>query len=242
MKIIDKIKKMLGKYNIYVYISLGIVILIIIVMIILLSKGRKQFELDKVYDIYPSNVKKLYANIVDVSCGGDLKFDIEEGQVVEVKDINQDNLLMYMFSYMDKNNKLGDNLDTEDFSSVSNQLFGINIMNGINSYNYKDYTYTIGSFANDKTVRKKYECVSNNNHINHLSGYSFDDLGLYIDVKIGYTKDGNLYDYHDNLLGEYDGNKEKLSKLMLNASYYRLIYVKDNGELKLNKIKWIKLN
>ena len=162
---------MFGKYNIYVYISLGVVILIIVGMIILLNKGKKQYELDKIYDIYPSNVKKLYANIVDISCGGDLKFAIEEGQEVEVKDIDRDNLLMYMFSYMDKNNKLGDKLDTEDFSSVSNQLFGINIMTGINSYNYKDYTYTIGSFANDKVVRKKDECVSDSNHVNHLSGY-----------------------------------------------------------------------
>ena len=156
--------------------------------------------------------------------------------------MEKDNLLMYMFSYMDKNRLLYDGMDTSAFTEVSNRLFGTDIIKGIKNFSYKDKEYTFGTLPKSKVEISDRECVNDNNHVGVLGGYSFDENGLYIDVKVGYTQDGKLYDYEDHLLGEYDGNRDKLNSLMMESSHYRFTYVKNNGNLVLSKLEFMKLS
>ena len=238
----NKIKELLkNKINVYVVISVIIVLSVLILMIVLNGKNivKNYYELNKIYDMYPNDVRDIYSNIVDVSCSGDLKFDIDVGSELDIDKINKDNLLNYMFSYMDKNNLLGNNLDVSVYTEASKKLFDMDIIKNTKSFNYNGYTYT---FAKDKVGRKNSECHSDNKHVSHLYGYSYNEDGLSIDIKVGYAKDGKLYDYDNNPLGDYSGNREVLSDLLRMASYYRLVYVKKNGELKLSKVKFMRLS
>lgn len=241
----NKIKEIFkNKINVYIGISIIIVIVLCIFMISLTNKHKvkEATEFSKITNIYPNDVRQIFSDMIDVSCGGDLKFDIKLGEELDVKDIKKDNLLMYMFSYMDKNHKIYEGMDASAFTEASNRLFGMDIMKGVKSFRYNDKTYTFGLLNKNKVKISDRECVSDNNHVSALGGYSFDEDELYIDVKIGYTKDDKLYDYENNLLGEYDGDRDQLNSLMVDASYYRFTYVKKNGNLVLSKIKFMKLS
>ena len=99
-----------------------------------------------------------------------------------------------------------------------------------NSY---EYNYNSG-----KITRKKSNCVKKDiKYVSHLYGYFTNEDNLFMDVNIGYLKDGVLYDLDDNKLGSYDEDISKLSNLMQKASYYRFNYVKDKDDFKLSKIE-----
>jgi hypothetical protein len=70
-----------------------------------------------------------------------------------------------------------------------------------------------------------------------LYGYSVGKERLSMDVNVGYLKDGILYDYHDNNLGEYNGDVTMLPKIMDKTTFYRFIYVKENGIFKLSQVE-----
>lgn len=216
----------------------GVLILSIIIVLITVKRKNSLFVLDKIYNVYPEEVRNLYQNMVDVDCNGDLFFDIDMDKDYNIDNIDNKYLLTYMFSYLDKN-KLLDNIDINILKDTSNKLFHSNkdIISDINNFSYGNYTYKIDN--NNNITRDKYECVKNNNYVSYLYSYMYDYNNLYVDVSIGYEKDGKLYNFDNEELGSYDGDKSKLTGLMNNASYYRLYYVKKNGVFKLDRIKWM---
>ena len=216
----------------------GILLLSVIIILVIVKIRNDEFVLDKIYSVYPEEVRSLYQNIVDVDCNGDMYFDIEMDKEYNVNELDNKYLFTYMFSYLDKN-KLLDKIDMDTIRDIESNLFYGNIDIDINNYSYGNYIYNV---SDDNIITKdKYECVKSNNYVSYLYSYMYDYNGLYIDVSIGYEKDGKLYNFDNEELGSYDGDKSKLTSLMNNASYYRLYYVKKNDMFKLSKIKWMSL-
>lgn len=220
-----------------------IVIIILIILLIVVFKDNddyeKKFSLNAIYDVYPEEVRKLYSNIVGANCFGDLKLDIELGVgKVKVEDIKDNNKLDYLFSYIDKNSKLEDEMSKGIFEDAAKLLYSkdINIISMIKDYQHLGYVYNV---SGDNIVREEKECSDvQKQYVSHLYGYSYNENLLSVDVNIGYSSDGVLYDMADNKLGEYDGKIEKLSELFGSNSYYRFNYIKDNGKYKLDSVEW----
>ncbi len=228
------------KRNIIIAIAV-IVLIILVVCIIKFTSGKpkRKFALNEIYEVYPEEVRDLYANIVEVSCNGDLHFDIKiDTGEVNIENMNKQDLLTYIFSYMDKNDLLNDNIADKTFNDTEKKLFNkkLNLIDNIDEFAYKDYIY---SHNQDKITRKNEACKTTTKNIAHLHGYFWDKNYLSIDVDVAYLKEGNLYTFDNKKLGEYDGKTaSKLSGLMQEASYYRLNYAKDDGIYKLSSIEW----
>ena len=237
-KIKEYIKKIDTKTKIITIISVIIVVIILTLMLVL-TRRNKQVSEDDIYGVFPSEVRQIYSNLVNISCSGDLYFDIElDGDEIDVNNINKIDLLNYIFSYLDKKDFLKNKFSVDVLKDAANRLFldNIDVLVNFTNFNYGKYTYTL---KNNQIIRTSNECISNNNYVSYLYGYSWSDDILKIDVNIGYLKDGILYDFDDNELGEYDGDKSKLANLMKNVSYYRMTYIKDNGVYKFKSIKWM---
>lgn len=239
-KIKNKLKSFFSKReNKILVVAILIILIIVLVVAIVFKKDEdSKFALNGIYDVYPEDVRELYSNMVSVSCYGDLHLDITLGSgIVKVGNINKNNLLDYMFSNLDKNNKLTDQMDIDIFKNVSKNLFSGNVTldNLINGYTYGEYKYIV---KDDKVSREKKECISDKNYITHLYGYSYNVNELSIDVNIGYLDNGVLYDLSDNRLGEYTGEVKELQNLFKTNSFYRYNYVKDDGKYKLISVEW----
>lgn len=215
-------------------------VIFIVVLVALFPHGKKdKFALDGYYEFLPSEVRKVYSNLVKVSCGGDLKFSTDVGAgEKKVSELSKNNLLDYMFSYLDKNGELTDKMDDSVIRKTAKKLFyeDVDLLNDIKNYNYGEYTYNLDR---GKITRKKHECeVSDTKHVLHLYGFNSDKNNLYIDVNVAYLKDGILYDYDNKQLGEYDESVAKLQGLTGETSYYHITYVREDNEYKLVSVDW----
>ena len=238
-KMINIFREIFSKRKNIVIAIVCFIVLLAVVLILKFGKfGNGGFVLDQIYDVYPKDVRDLYSNVVEVSCYGDLHFDIElDGGEKKINDINKNNLIDYLFSNLSKNDLLTDNIEEELFNKTEKKLFldSKNLINEIKDYNYNGYIY---NYDKGMITRKKSECNSDIKNILHLYGYSHNKKELSIDINVAYLKDGKLFDLNNHELGEYDGDKSKLFELTQSTSYYRLNYVKRNGIFKLSSIEW----
>ena len=224
------------KRNIIIVVSL-VIILLIVILLLIFNKKNDKFALNSFYNNYPVEVRKLYSNIVSVSCSGDLHLNISlDEDATAVSEIDKNDLLNYMFSYLDKNSKLSDKFDIAIINDAQRKLFlgDVKPFDGIKTYDYGNYTYTIDGRTITRKVKK---CTSDNEYVTFLYGGSFKEDKISMDVNVGYKKDGILYDYNDTRLGEYDGDVSKLSNLMSKTTFYRFIYIKQNGVYKLASVQ-----
>ena len=238
--IVEKIKKFFKvKKNRNVAIAIAAIILIVIIVAIITDKARKnRFALNTIYNVYPEEVRELYSNIVEVSCSGDLHLNISlDTGKVELKDMDKNNLIDYMFSNLDKNNMLSNKMESNIIEKTASKLFygDINLKELINNYNYNGYIYNVDK----KTItRKEDTCKSDMNYVSDLYGYSYNANELSVDVNIGYLKDGTLYDLADTNIGAYDGDAKQLREMFKSSSFYRFNYVLDNKVYKLKSVEW----
>lgn len=238
--VVDKIKKFFSKKNnlITSVIILVIIIIVIVVAIIFKNNHRRRFAINEIYNVYPEEVRELYSNIVSVSCHGDLYLDINlDNGKIDVSEMSSNNLIDYLFSHLDKQNLLTDQISISTINEYATKLFNMksNFRNELNNYQYGDYLYQI---KDNKLTREKKECVSDKQYLTHLYGYSYNINELSIDVNIGYLSDGILYDLADNRLGEYSGDVKELDNLFVENSYYRFNYVYVNKTYKLSSVEW----
>ena len=209
-----------------------------ITAIILQGRSKERFVLDHIYDVYPEEVRKLYSNFVDASCNGDLHFDITiDAGEVKLDKLDKNNLLDYLFSNLDKEGVLKDGIEPNEIKSAEKKLFAdyLNLNKDLDSFNYKESTYKL---TDGKYKKTKNECTSDTKNILHLYGYFWNKDVLSIDINVAYLKDGKLYNYDNEELGDYDGDTTKLSNLTEHTSYYRVNYTKDGGILKLSSVEW----
>ena len=237
--IVLKIKEFFSKRKRIAVAALCFVILLLVILILIFGNhNKRKFALNEIYEVFPEDVKKLYSNIVEVSCSGDLHFDIElNSGKKKIEDINKNDLINYMFSYLDKNGLLTDNIEKSLINKTIGELFAekVDLIDEIKDYSYGNYTY---NYSKDNIGREKSECKSDIKYVSHLFGYSYNKNELSIDVNVAYLNDGILYNFEDEKLGEYNGEASKLFELTKNTSYYRLNYIKRKGIYKLSSIEW----
>ncbi len=233
----NKVKKFLSIKRNWI-ILLVLLVIILVIVIVLTNKKKEKFALNEEYNTYPEEVRKIYTNFVSVGCAGDIDFNIKvDSGAYTLDKIGKNVLLSYLFSYLDKNNLLVDKMDTSLINKTERELFTstLNLADSINSFEYNGYVYDIKS---GRVVREKKECPKDEAHsVLHLYGYFLDRNKISIDINVSYLKDGILYDINDKKLGEYDGDVSKLSKLTQNTSYYRAVFVNENGNQRLYSIE-----
>ena len=225
------------KKNRIITIVVGVLILILLLVIKFTNKN-KNFSLDDTYNVYPEEVRDLYSNMINVSCGGDLHLHLKiDAEKVELKNADKDDLLNYMFSYLDKKGLLDNKISTTVIRNTEKELFydKLGLINDIESFQYGDYVYTL---KGGSVKRKKKQCQSDVAYVTHLYGFFWDDNKLSMDVNVGYLKDGLLYSLDNKKMGEYDGDVSKLSSIMGDVSYYRFNYLKVGNQYKLATIEW----
>ena len=237
--IFNKIKVFVTKNIKIISIIITVIIVVSLILLIVFKRRAEKFALNEIYDVYPEEVRALYANMVSVSCGGDWHLDINtDGGVRSITNLDKKNLVDYLFSYLDKQGALEDTINMNVFEAAQKTLLDgdISLEDVINKYQYGDYQYTV---VKRNIVRtKKGECKNDPKMVLHLYGYFWKDNKLSMDVNTAYLKDGVLYNYKDQKLGEYDGDVSKLQSLTENTSYYRFNFIKDGGKYKLTSVEW----
>lgn len=228
------------KKNVITLVVVIVLILVVVLVAVLTTREEKvRFTLNSIYDVYPEEVRELYTNMVSVSCIGDLYLDLEvDKEATNVENMEATNLLDYLFSYLDKEEKLKNNMDAKVVSDASYLLFygDLNLTSKVVNYPYGEYVYTL---KDGVITREKKECISNVQYVSQLYGYSYNENLLSVDVNMGYLKDGYLYDFEDKSLGAYDGKVEKLAELYAGNSFYRYNFVKDGSDYKLTSVEWL---
>ncbi len=234
----DKLKKFFSNKQNKVTVIVVVIVVIVVVLVALLFKREKEkFVLNEIYDVYPEEVRELYSNMVSISCNGDLYIDVKlDSGILKVENIDRNKLMNYMFSYLDKNNLLEDEMNVKIIQNTANDLFAskINFDDLVNNFSYDGYTYTV---SNNIIKRKSSECVKEKEYVSNLFGYSYNSNELSIDVEIGYMEDGNLFDLTGKKLGEYDGDVSKLSELFKTSPHYRYNFILNNKTYKLTSIE-----
>lgn len=233
----DKIKKFFkNKYVIIGTVVLVVIILVVSIVLIVKTRKKEIFSLNSIFSVYPEEVRALYSNMVEVSCYGDLHFDIsvEDGEV-SIDKLGKNYLIDYALSHVDKKYGLNVKHTRSSINKNINSLIAedLNLIDNIKDYKYGNYTY---NFEDDMLVREKSECSSDVKYVSFLFGYSYGTKVLSVDINIGYLKNGILYDMNDKKLGKYDGDMEELRKLYIGVPYYRYNFVKSNGDYKLNSV------
>ena len=241
IKFLNWLKKFLSiKRNRIISISAVCLALVIILVIILFSRNDNKFALNEIYDVYPEEVRALYANIVKVSCNGDLHLNLTiDGGKVNVENANKNDLLNYMFSYMDKRGMLDDENLVSVVKNAEKDLFDkkLNLLSEVNSFNYNGNIY---DYKNGKITVTKGKCESSDiSYVTHLYGFFWDNEKMSMDVNVAYLKNGILYGLDDKKFGEYDGDVSKLPSLTRESSYYRFTYKRNgNNNYKLLSVEW----
>lgn len=224
------------------WIKLLVVILIIVIALIIINiftkKGSSaKYVLDEIYSVYPSEVTELYQNILDVSCNGDLDFDISiSDPPTLIKDVNSDILATYVISYLDKNDLYEDGMNYSQFVDAEKRLFNTDsdLLSKVASFQYGDYRYM---HMGDKIIRQENACVKGEyEDFMHLYSYSYNKNYLSVYVAYGQIKDGIIYNDSGVRLSDYN-DSVNLDDAMIEASYYVFKFIKDDGKYKLHSIQ-----
>ncbi|MBR7042200.1 MAG: hypothetical protein IKI04_01735, partial [Bacilli bacterium] len=142
-KIIDKIKNISFK-TFMIVIIIATIVIFVIALILHFENKHKEYMLDTMYDVYPSNVKELYRYLVDANCTGDIKFNLElDSDSVLVNNLDKVDLMDYLFNYLEKRGYLQDSIDIKNINEAIDLLFidKIDLLKGMESYDYDGYTY-----------------------------------------------------------------------------------------------------
>lgn len=220
--------------------------LIVIVLILslwliitrLTKKGSSaKYVLDEIYSVYPEEVTELYQNILDVSCNGDLNFDISiSGPPTLIKDVNSNILATYVISYLDKNDLYEDGMNYSQFVDAEKRLFNTDsdLLSKVASFQYGDYRYM---HMGDKIIRQENACVKGDyEDFMHLYSYSYNKNYLSVYVAYGRVKDGIIYNDSGVRLSNYN-DSVNLDDAMIEASYYVFKFIKDDSKYKLHSIQ-----
>ena len=234
--ILGLIKKFVIKYRLFIII--GIIILILLIVLIVVRNDKKDKLLyDQIQEVKLEDIENLYKNVSNISCVGGIFFDFEGGNgTYSIDKVSKIGLLNYLFSYLDKNNLLSDEMSKNFIDEKTRELFydkELLLFNEINDFQYGDYVYTIDG---NTVKRLKKKCVSDYTYVTRLFGHTNTDEEVSMDIDLGKLVDGILYDMNGKKLGAYSEDSIKLMELFSASPYYRYNYVKVNGVYKLKSI------
>ena len=156
-----KSKKLNNKKKLTLFVGLLTIIIIVILIIVLLNNQDKE---EKIEIVNYKDAEKLYQT--------------SDNKCTDITDENDSLLLYLIFSKLDKDNKLSDNISYEEYENTAKTILKTDdIPSSINSYLYDGYSYTL---EDNKITREKTECTEK--YVSKIYGYSNDNdtLSIYI--------------------------------------------------------------
>ena len=192
----------------------GILIIIIIVVLIVVFNNQNKEE--KIEIVNYKEAEKLYQE--------------SNNKCTDITDEN-DNLILYLiFSELDKDNKLSDNISYEEYENTAKTILKTDdIPQTINNYLYDGYSYTL---KDNKITREKTECEEK--YVSKIYGYSNNNNTLSLYISSGYVKDGKVYNLNGDEIGDYD--KDTINKTLDSGTIKIYNYKNENGSYILNSI------
>ena len=192
----------------------GILIIIIIVVLIVVFNNQNKEE--KIEIVNYKEAEKLYQE--------------SNNKCTDITDEN-DNLILYLiFSELDKDNKLSDNISYEEYENAAKTILKTDdIPQTINNYLYDGYSYTLN---NEEITREKTECEEK--YVSKIYGYSNNNNTLSLYISSGYVKDGKVYNLNGDEIGDYD--KDTINKTLDSGTIKIYNYKNENGSYILDNI------
>ena len=204
---------MKSKKRIILFVGILIIIIIVIVLIIVFNNQDKE---EKIEIVNYKDAEKLYQT--------------SDNKCTDITDENDSLLLYLIFSNMDKDNKLSDNISYDEYENTAKTILKTDdIPQTINNYLYDGYSYTLN---NDEIIRTKTECEEK--YVSKIYGYSNNNDTLSLYISSGYVKDGKVYNLSGDEIGEYD--KDTINKILDSGTIKIYNYKNENGNYILDNI------
>ncbi len=204
---------MKSKKRIILFVGILIIIIIVIVLIIVFNNQDKE---EKIEIVNYKDAEKLYQT--------------SDNKCTDITDENDSLLLYLIFSNMDKDNKLSDNISYDEYENTAKTILKTDdIPQTINNYLYDGYSYTLN---NDEIIREKSECEEK--YVSKIYGYSNNNDTLSLYISSGYVKDGKVYNLSGDEIGDYD--KDTINKILDDGTIKIYNYQNKNGNYILDNI------
>ena len=204
---------MKSKKRIILFVGILIIIIIVIVLIIVFNNQDKE---EKIEIVNYKDAEKLYQT--------------SDNKCTDITDENDSLLLYLIFSNMDKDNKLSDNISYDEYENTAKTILKTDdIPQTINNYLYDGYSYTLN---NGEIIREKSECEEG--YVSKIYGYSNNNDTLSLYISSGYVKDGKVYNLSGDEIGEYD--KDTINKILDSGTIKIYNYKNENGNYILDNI------
>ena len=208
-----KSKKLNNKKKLTLFVGLLTIIIIVILIIVLLNNQDKE---EKIEIVNYKDAEKLYQT--------------SDNKCTDITDENDSLLLYLIFSNMDKDNKLSDNISYDEYENTAKTILKTDdIPQTINNYLYDGYSYTLN---NDEIIREKSECEEK--YVSKIYGYSNNNDTLSLYISSGYVKEGKVYNLSDVEIGNYD--KDTINKILDDGTIKIYNYKNKNGNYILDNI------
>ena len=204
---------MKGKKKLILFIGILIIIIIIVVLIIIVLNNKDK---EKIEIVNYKDAEKLYQE--------------SNNKCTDTTD-EKDSLILYLiFSKLDKDNKLSDNISYDEYENTAKTILKTNdIPKSINNYLYDGYSYTL---EDNKITREKSECEEK--YVSKIYGYSNNNDTLSLYISSGYVKDGKVYNLSGVEIGDYD--KDTINKILDDGTIKIYNYQNKNGSYILDSI------
>ena len=201
-----------NKKRIILLVSLLVIIVISLLIIVFNNKEDKE----KIKIVNYKEAEKLYQE--------------SNNKCTDITNENDSLLLYLIFSELDKDNKLSDNISYDEYENIAKTILKTDdIPSKINNYLYDGYSYTLN---NNEITRTKTECEEK--YVSKIYGYSNDNNTLSLYISSGYIKDGKVYNLEDIEIGDYD--KNKINKILDSGTIKIYDYKNENGKYILDSI------
>ena len=208
-----KNKKLNNKKRIILFIGILIIIIVIVVLIIVFNNQNKK---EKIEIVNYKEAENLYQT--------------SDNKCTDITDENDSLLLYLIFSELDKDNKLSDNISYEEYENTAKTILKTDdIPTKINNYLYDGYSYTLND---NEITREKSECEEK--YVSKIYGYSNNNDTLSLYISSGYVKDGKVYNLNGDEIGDYD--KDTINKTLDSGTIKIYNYKNENGSYILNSI------
>ena len=202
-----------NKKRIILLISLLVIIVISLLIVIFNNNQNKE---EKIKIVNYKEAEKLYEE--------------SNNKCTDIQDENDSLLLYLIFSKLDKESKLTDNISYDEYENTAKTILKTDdIPTVINNYLYDGYSYTL---KDNKITREKSECEEK--YVSKIYGYSNNNDTLSLYISSGYVKDGKVYNLSGNEIGDYD--KNKINKILDSGTIKIYNYKNENGKYILDSI------
>ncbi len=202
-----------NKKKIILLIALLVIIVVSLLIVILLTNKEDK---DTIKIVNSKEVENLYQT--------------SNNKCTDTTD-EKDSLILYLiFSKLDKDKKLTDNISYDEYENTAKTILKIDdIPAVINNYLYDGYSYTLD---NDKITREKSECKEK--YVSKIYGYSNNNNTLDLYISSGYVKDGKVYNFDNIEIGDY--SKKTINKVLDSGTIKIYHYKKENDNYILDSI------